>query len=369
MIKKFTVTNFMNFREKCEVDFSRTRDYSFNKDLLKDGLINKALLYGRNGSGKSNLGLAMMDITNHLTDKYKDPTMYRYFRNAASILDYATFTFDFLFTIESKTIEFSYQYEKKDANTLLSESILVKGKTMFAYNYVTNKYLNNFPEAANINLDNRNQKISAVKYLFNNSFNLPEISPIRLLNEFANNMLWFRSVQLNQFIGNLDSSESLDRFIIDHNLTDEFQSFLHDCGIDMTLKPIMTPAGSMLFVIFSQGQLPFFQVASTGTLSLALFFYWLHRSKNHISFLYLDEFDAFYHTSLSKYILNQVNQQTEFQSMITSHNTYLADNTFMRPDCYLCLKDGVVKSFADLTNKVIREGHNLENMLLGGEFE
>lgn len=369
MIKKFSVTNFMNFRERCEVDFSKTRDYAFHSNLIKQNLMNKTLLYGKNGSGKSNLGLAIMDITNHLTDKYKDPNLYRFFKNADSIEEAATFEYEFFFVVDGETINFTYQYRKMDINTLLDEKIILRGKTVFAYNYTNNLYSNDMPEVRQINLNNRTQKISVIKYLYNNSLNLPKNSPLKLLNDFVNNMLWFRSVQLNQFIGNLDSSETIDRFIIENNLTKQFELFLNDCGIQMKLQPVVTPAGMVIFVLFGQSQLPFFEIASTGTRSLALFFYWLYRCKNHISFLYLDEFDAFYHTSLSKLILKTINDQPEFQSILTTHNTYLADNTFMRPDCYLCIKDGVVKSFADLTNKVIREGHNLEKMLLGGEFD
>lgn len=37
----------------------------------------------------------------------------------------------------------------------------------------------------------------------------------------------------------------------------------------------------------------FFKIASTGTRSLALFYYWYIRMKN-ASFVFIDEFDAFY---------------------------------------------------------------------------
>lgn len=55
--------------------------------------------------------------------------------------------------------------------------------------------------------------------------------------------------------------------------------------------------------------------------------------------------------------------------MLTSHNTYLINNELMRPDCYAILKNGKITSFADSTNKTIRQAHNLEKMMLGGEFQ
>ena len=94
----------------------------------------------------------------------------------------------------------------------------------------------------------------------------------------------------------------------------------------------------------------------------------MNRTEN-ISFVYLDEFDAFYHYELSEYILKYVNNKSEFQTVLTSHNTYLIDNELMRPDCYAIMGKGKITSFADSTNKVIRKTHNLEKMMLGGEFE
>ena len=40
MIKKFSVKNFKNFREKLVLDFSRVRDYEFNDFLIKNGIVN-----------------------------------------------------------------------------------------------------------------------------------------------------------------------------------------------------------------------------------------------------------------------------------------------------------------------------------------
>ena len=69
MLKYFSVENFKQFANKIEIDFSDVRDYKFNEQCIKNGFIKDILVYGKNASGKSNLGLAIMDITNHLVDK------------------------------------------------------------------------------------------------------------------------------------------------------------------------------------------------------------------------------------------------------------------------------------------------------------
>ena len=67
MIKYFSVENYKGFDKKVEMDFSKIHDYKFHQEAIKNGLSNKILLFGKNGSGKSNLGKAIMDVSRHLT--------------------------------------------------------------------------------------------------------------------------------------------------------------------------------------------------------------------------------------------------------------------------------------------------------------
>ena len=68
MLKKFEVQNFKGFKEKLVFDLA-ARDYVFNKTLIQNNIVNKAIVYGKNGVGKSCLGIALFDIVSHLTDK------------------------------------------------------------------------------------------------------------------------------------------------------------------------------------------------------------------------------------------------------------------------------------------------------------
>ena len=57
------------------------------------------------------------------------------------------------------------------------------------------------------------------------------------------------------------------------------------------------------------------------------------------------------------------------QAIFTTHNSFLASNDLLRPDCYFVLEHGELRSFADSTDRELREGHNLEKMLRSGEFD
>ena len=67
MLKKFVVTNFKNYKTRTEFDLGNPSNYEFNSNVVDANGITKAMIYGINGSGKSNLGLAMFDIIYHLS--------------------------------------------------------------------------------------------------------------------------------------------------------------------------------------------------------------------------------------------------------------------------------------------------------------
>lgn len=366
MLKKFSVKNFKNFKDNLVLDFSKSRDYEFNQHLIKNGLVNKMLIYGPNNSGKSNLGAAIMDITTHLTDNYGiNNIIYAYYING----DFVDNTVDFKYEFLLNNKEITYSYKKDLQAKLLVEELRENGKLLFKYNYTTNKFDNNIEEAQTIDISKRsNKEMSVLKYIYNNTLYWEENSSVKLLIEFVNNMLWFRSLRSNEFMGVMANREDMNDFIINNRLLSKFEHFLKECGQDYKLCEINEVGRKIIGVKYKNYTARFDVVASTGTESLWLFFYWMNRTTN-ISFVFLDEFDAFYHYELSTFILNYINNKTEFQSVLTSHNTYLINNELMRPDCYAVLRNGKITSFADSTNKTIRQAHNLEKMMLGGEFE
>lgn len=122
--------------------------------------------------------------------------------------------------------------------------------------------------------------------------------------------------------------------------------------------------------MFHKGKnsVPFETVASTGTKALFLFYIWSISSFKQISFLFIDEFDAFFHYEAAESIINRLNKSTSFQSVVTSHNTYLMQNKLTRPDCCYIMTEDRISSLFNCTDKEIREAHNLEKMYINGVF-
>ena len=91
MLSKFTVKNYRGFADKIEWDLSHPSGYDFNKTAIKDGIVKNGIIYGPNGSGKTNLGLAIFDIANHLSHKWKKPDYYTNFASASNYLNTVEF--------------------------------------------------------------------------------------------------------------------------------------------------------------------------------------------------------------------------------------------------------------------------------------
>lgn len=57
------------------------------------------------------------------------------------------------------------------------------------------------------------------------------------------------------------------------------------------------------------------------------------------------------------------------QALFTTHNTAIMTNDLLRPDCYMQIVDGQIRSFADSTEKELRKAHNLRKMYQAGAFD
>ena len=373
MLARFTVENYRSFNEPITIDFENVHDYKYNKDALTNDDLGKILIYGKNGSGKSNLGLALFDIVGVLTDKNNIPLRKNgdSYINVDSEKKFAKFSY----TFKDNGDRIIYEYEKKSFDEIVKEKFIINDIEVFVYDFENKEGHFDHLELVNaesLNFDYFNFNLPILRYIaYNTSQN--EGSYVRSLMDFVSHMLWFRSLRDTGYIGYTTGSETISKWIIDNNKVKEFNQFLKEMGdidVELGVTDRDIPIKNINQVIVEQhknGSLYFDNIASSGTATLELFFYW-GAFFNDVSLLFIDEFDAYYHQELAKNVIKYVKSFPNIQAIFTTHNSSLASNDIMRPDCCFMLENGRLRSFADSTDRELREGHNIEKMLRAGEF-
>lgn len=369
MLKRFAVENYRGFRDRVEMDLSKVRNYTFHADYVRDGLVNKCMIVGRNGCGKTNFGLALFDIVSVLTDfqtetKQKDAFG---FLNGDSDVPYATFSY--VFRNGSNDIE--YEYRKTSPDNIIFEMMMVNGERVFVRDGLDADYSGlGMYGAGDLRVDIGDGALSVLRFVANNTVQ-PEGSPISAVMDFVKGMLYVRSTQEdNRYIGITRGSEALQDYIVSNGLTDDFRKALKEMAdLDVDLGVTDVPGSPRRLVMRTRNKmLDFDGTASSGTRLLMLHYYWM-RHLADVTFVYLDEFDAYYHFELAENVMRRLSDDPGFQCVFTSHNTTLVSNRILRPDCYMVLDSRGITSLPDLTDREIREGHNLEKLLRGGEFD
>lgn len=367
MLTKFAVTNYRGFKDRIEWNLSNPSNYSFNTNAIKNGVVKNGIIYGPNGTGKSNFGLAIFDIANHLSHKWKKPDYYLNY--ACAINHKLPVEFEYTFNFGNHTVIYNYS---KIANELkgeiVKEQLILDGKEVLLKNDETLFIAPEFglTNAAILNLKNSANNISIVNYLLG-AVPLSKDNPLLTLRDFVENMLFFRSLDNREFIGLKEGGSNIEEYIVKNNLADDFASYLKDVsGQDFTFAPT-AQGDNALFCMMGGIRIPFQWVASTGTKNLELQFYWLKEMDN-ASFVFIDEFDAFYHFELSYKIAERL-FKSDNQLFVTTHDTFLLTNDLLRPDCFFILQNNKIDAICNLTEKELRFGHNLEKLYRGGTFD
>jgi AAA15 family ATPase/GTPase len=363
MLKRFAVTNFRGFKDRIEWDLSHPSNYEFHKEAIKDGIVNNGIIYGPNGAGKSNFSLAIFDIENHLSQKMKKIDYYQNFVYAGNPEELVKFEYLFQFGSD----EVSYVYTKDAKGNLSDEQMLVNGQEIFNKTQDDFRLIAAFAVSDSMreSIMNNANHLSIVNLLLS-SFPLNDQHYLIELQNFVNSMLWFRSLKANEYIGLETGVTQMEQYIIEHGLTDDFRDFIAEVsGQTFNFAPPVA-GDKLLFCKIGTAQIPFSQIISTGTQSLILIYYWLMQL-NKASFVFVDEFDAFYHFKLSFEVCKRLFAQN-CQVYLSSHNTYLMTNDLLRPDCNFILNNNQIKSLIDCTEKDLRFGHNIEKLYRGGAF-
>jgi len=366
MLAEFKVRNYKNFKDELQFSLKSEKSYEFHQEVLRNGIIKDAVVIGYNASGKTNLGLAMMDITAHLTDKFeKRDGNNLFYANLYNEEDVVSFVYQFKF--DQSVLE--YAYEKKNVYQVFYESIRIDGKEVIRsekkYSFV------NLKGAETLNLVNWDRSISFVKYIYANTVLDREDKDCQVFLKFmrfVNQMLWFSSTEGLRAVGaNSVRGNMLEEICHMENGVKHLEDFLREEKLPSQLVEKDTGEGKTIYCKIGDREVAFAPLMSSGTRALVFLCLWYMRRKE-FSFIYIDEFDAFYHTDLSMSVIRKLMMEDNLQVVFTSHNTDIISNELLRPDCYFLLEDNTIQPFCNLTDKALREAHNLQKMYRAGAF-
>lgn len=380
MLKKFSVKNFKNFKDEVCIDFEEIAGYQFNTDCITDGVISKMLIYGRNATGKTNLGKALMDIgfTMFGEPGYGGNGI---FLNADSPEEVAAFSYVFQFD----DTELIYRYARFSEQELQDEELIINGKTVFKIDFAKHefncdnlhyikaetasieRYLQSMEMGTEIE-ERVESKLPFFRWIINNVALEKDSIPVQLSKYIvrmrmvmAKNAVIFRQSTVNEFSKSLEDKDALK----------DFEDFLNAMGVACKLITKKLPDGQNKLYFAHENLVSFYENASSGTLALAALYQRIIAKIYDTSFLYLDEFDAFYHYEMAENLVKFLKKRyPRCQVIMTSHNTNLISNRLMRPDCVFVLSGtGTLTALCNATQRELREGHNLEKMYISGEFE
>lgn len=362
MLKKFTVSNYKNFKDEISLDFSKIGEYSFNADCLS-----MRLIYGRNATGKTNFGRALLDIKILLYG------MFRNDENSVLINADSQDTAKFIYEFQFGSDEVIYKYSRFANTELCDEELYINGEAIFKCDFKNSKF--DFKGLSIISAETVNTNRYLKKDEMDNEYVLPFLRWLINNTAFSDDSVLIRlskyvrkmdmiTVGHDLLYSNRNFLENLKNPVYLHN----FEDFLNVMGIECKLVLQELPDGQAE-LYFSQNKLvPFYSTASSGTLALTSLY---QKIVSNCSLIYIDDFAAFYHYEMAeKLICYFKDKYPECQFIMTSHNTNLMTNKIMRPDC-LCLlsSKGTLTALCDATERELREGHNLEKMYISGEFE
>lgn len=373
MLTRFSVSNFKGFKDEFVLDLTNPSSYEFNGSAIKNGVVNNAIIYGKNGVGKSNLGLAIFDILGHYSEVSKAQSRYVSYFNGNTGDTIPVFNYEFKFGQN----KLKYKYKKIAYKAVKEEELSINGEIVAYLNReIEPQALIALSGTESLEKIIKNKRLSLIRYIKTNA-NLNETKRNKVILEFfsyLDKMLFFRSLNINEFMSVDFRNEDIEEAIINMGQVEQLECFLNEAGVDCKLEIVgnfkdqsfvQKPS---IFMNFNNIGFPFFQIASTGTLSLTLFFYWFQKMKNgDISFLFIDEFDAFYHFDLAKLIVKKL-KETGVQFILTTHNTAIISNDLLRPDCYFLMNKEKIQSFTKSTEKELREAHNLQKMYKANAF-
>lgn len=387
MLKQFILKNYKNFKNELILDLSKVAGYKFNSDCITNDAIAKSIIYGRNATGKTNLGTAMGDIVDVVAGGAR---LYNFQKSRIINADTEELYVSFRYVFQFDSTIIDYMYERNIDDNLSYEKLSIDNDIIYEirfeqekFNVISlekinaetiqiDKYIGSIKrEGMELDIEQEErEQIPFIRYLLTNGALAPD-SVLFKLEDYIKRMRFYSVNQPMMFQRVPRMTVSFSDYLGEDDNLKHFEEFLNIMGVECELLTFKTAEGHFELFFKHKKPIPFFANASSGTLSLTNFYMRYVAVVRIPSFIYMDEFDAFYHYEMAEKLVKYFKAKYPMtQVILTTHNTNLMCNQLMRPDCLFILsRDGRLTALCDATERELREGHNLEKLYIGGEFE
>lgn len=367
MLKRFAVRNYRGFREKLVWDLSQAGNYQFNTHAIKDGIIKNGVIYGTNGSGKSNLGMAVVDIVQHLSNRGHYPDYYDNYLYGGASGD-TLVVFHYTFQLGKEVLD--YKYTKDKSGNLQVEELLVNNKRVLFKDVHEIFFTSEFTitdEAKRMVHESQNN-LSLINYIRSN-VPLEEGHYIMRLVNFVDGMEYYNTLRMQYGMSSDFTMKEVEKLIIKYDFVSGYQNFLLDVS-GQRVKFVPPKEGDEdLYCLINNQPVLWKKIASQGTKALTMLYLRFRTMPiTGMRLMILDEFDAFYHHDLSYNVCQPMFGLDNIQVFMTTHHTSIMTNDLLRPDCYFVIDGKEIKPINKMTKQELRQAHNLEKMYRGNAF-
>jgi hypothetical protein len=377
MLSKIVLENFKSFKNKTEIDFTKT-NYKFLSDtnIANNGVLKGLMFVGANASGKSNIILAIKLLLDLLfKEKEINSGLFLCLFSKAE-----EFSIDYYFMINGKLVR--YYITNNPSKSILCEKLYLDENLLIERMGLTAKSY--FIEGEEITYDESdldNETLFLRTFYFNTKFAGNEtlkswfdfLQNSVYVNAFNKNVTSYskESLVLNEYL-NTKGIEDINEFFMKH----KFEQTIDYSNVGIGSKVIMKTESNENKMIFFKRKdieepIPYTEESLGNQTLLNILPSFLSLTKKN-GMLLVDEFSSGFHNDLEELLIKYFMKTSKLSQIIfVSHSTNLLNNSILRPDQIYSVdfhgsNGSWVKRFSD---EQPRLAQNLEKMYLSGVFE
>lgn len=381
MLLEFSMKNFKNFNDGAMIfSLADNAKYNFNcSAMCHNAILNTAMIYGKNGSGKTNLGLGLYDIVLNLTNR-SIPLGYDYTqsKNVMAKKD-ALISFSYKFKFDDHTLRYTYL---RDTNrySLVKEVLEVDGEEVAICSDRIAKivHMEDPCYTGKICLKPKQSMINYIKENLPDNIDTPPIKDqvFKKFVKFVEGMYYFNFAKA-EF--DYEFTKNFAALAADEGWLDKYEKFLCQMtNIRFNLSIGEIDGNYYIFNKYGNKQVQLFDIGFNGLEQLTWLYLWKTRLNNtfdNVSFLYIDDFADSFDDDVAINVLNYLSTQRtplteKNQLILASHNTTLmSKDSLLNPNAYYVVEDGLVDSIVDLSDKEITREDDIEKLYKCCMFE